>query len=231
MSTRYRPPAPPRSAYITAGGARRLREELDHLWKVERPRVTQAVSDAAALGDRSENADYIYGKRRLREIDRRVRFLVKRLDAVTVVTEAPKDPSRAFFGAWVTLEDEDGATVEYQIVGPDESDARTRRISMDAPVARALLGRAVGDEVSVRRPAGEATFTVTGVRYEVASAVLAPTIGHGIRLQDLDDAADDDDDGDEAPADDATPDAGATPTPTPRAAPRRPPSAARRGRR
>src|SRR6476660_8799026 len=108
MSTRERPAPPKRSAYITLEGAKKLRAELDQLWTVERPRVTQEVADAAAQGDRSENAEYIYGKRRLREIDRRVRFLSKRLDDLTVVSEAPKDASRVFFGAWVTLEDEDG---------------------------------------------------------------------------------------------------------------------------
>src|SRR5258708_8958660 len=108
-------------SYITPEGAKKLRAELDQLWTVERPRVTQEVADAAAQGDRSENAEYIYGKRRLREIDRRVRFLSKRLDDVTVVTEPPSDPSPVFFGAWVTLEDEDAEQVTYRIVGPDES--------------------------------------------------------------------------------------------------------------
>src|ERR1700685_3757121 len=101
--SRYRAPAPPGSKYITREGAQRLRVELDELWRSERPRVTQAVAEAAAQGDRSENAEYIYGKRRLREIDRRVRFLSKRLDVLTVVTEAPRDGSRVFFGAWVTV--------------------------------------------------------------------------------------------------------------------------------
>ena len=165
MSTRDRPAPPARSSYITAEGAKRLREELDQLWKVERPRVTQQVSDAAALGDRSENADYIYGKRRLREIDRRVRFLTKRLDEVTVVREPPSDPARVFFGAWVTLEDEDGAEVEYRIVGPDEFDVEAGLISLDSPVARALLGKREGDEVTVRRPKGDAVYTVARVRY------------------------------------------------------------------
>jgi len=165
MSTRDRPAPPARSSYITAEGAKRLRDELDRLWKVERPMVTQAVSDAAALGDRSENADYIYGKRRLREIDRRVRFLTKRLDEVTVVREPPSDPRRVFFGAWVTLEDEDGNEVAYRIVGPDEFDIDAGLISMDSPVARALLGKRDGDDVVVRRPKGDATYTIVAVRY------------------------------------------------------------------
>src|SRR2546429_360168 len=120
--------------YITPDGAKKLRAELDQLWTVERPRVTQEVADAAAQGDRSENAEYIYGKRRLREIDRRVRFLSKRLDDLTVVSESPSDASRVFFGAWVTLEDEDGTQVTYRIVGPDETDVDKGWISMEAPV-------------------------------------------------------------------------------------------------
>src|SRR5258708_37828830 len=126
-------------SYITPEGAKQLRAELDQLWTVERPRVTQEVADAAAQGDRSENAEYIYGKRRLREIDRRVRFLSKRLDGIVVVTEPPTDPSRVFFGAWVTLSDDDGVEVTYRIVGPDESDIDKGWISMEAPVAKALL--------------------------------------------------------------------------------------------
>src|SRR5207253_5949370 len=120
--TRFRLPQKPGSKYITAEGARRLREELDQLWRVERPKVTQAVSEAAAQGDRSENAEYIYGKRRLREIDSRVRFLRKRLDGMVVVDEPPSDPRRVFFGAWVTLESQDGVESSYRIVGPDEFD-------------------------------------------------------------------------------------------------------------
>ena len=151
--------------YITPDGAKRLRAELDRLWTLERPRVTQEVADAAAQGDRSENAEYIYGKRRLREIDRRVRFLSKRLDELTVVSDAPSDPSRVFFGAWVTLEDEDGGEVTYRIVGPDESDVDKAWISMEAPVAKALMGRRDGDEVTVRRPKGDITYTIVGIRY------------------------------------------------------------------
>ncbi|MEZ4361235.1 MAG: transcription elongation factor GreB [Kofleriaceae bacterium] len=166
MSTRYRPPRPRSSGYVTPDGARRLREELDQLWSVERPRVTQEVADAAAQGDRSENAEYIYGKRRLREIDRRVRFLTKRLDDLTVVSEPPKDRSRVFFGAWATVEDEDGTTARYRIVGADEFDADKGLISIDAPMARALLGKREGDEVVVRRPKGDAVLTVVAVEYE-----------------------------------------------------------------
>ncbi len=152
--------------YITPEGAKKLRAELDHLWTVERPRVTQEVSDAAAQGDRSENAEYIYGKRRLREIDRRVRFLSKRLDDVVVVNEAPSDSRRVFFGAYVTVEDDDGEQVEYRIVGPDESDADKKWISMDAPVAKALMGKRLDDEVTVRRPKGDITYTIVKIRYD-----------------------------------------------------------------
>ncbi len=155
-----------RSSYITPEGFEALRAELDHLWRVERPRVTHEVSVAAAHGDRSENAEYIYGKKRLREIDSRVRFLTKRLDELTVVRAAPEQAGRVFFGAWVTLEDEDGETVRYRLVGPDEFDASSGRISMDSPVARALLGRAVGDEVIVRRPRGDAVYEILAIDYE-----------------------------------------------------------------
>jgi transcription elongation factor GreB len=165
MSVRDRTPRPPSAKYITPEGAKTLRDELAWLWTKERPRVTQAVSDAAALGDRSENADYIYGKRRLREIDRRIEYLSKRLDVLTVVNELPPDRGRVAFGAWVTLEDDDGAEQVYRLVGPDEFDAKQGLISVDSPVARAVLGKREGDEVTVARPKGPATFTITDVRY------------------------------------------------------------------
>src|ERR1044071_9072831 len=120
--TRYRPTEKPGSQFITAAGAARLKQELDELWRVERPRVTQAVSEAAAQGDRSENAEYTYGKRRLREIDRRVRFLRKRLEGMVIVEQPPSAPRRVFFGAWVAVETEDGLESRYRIVGPDEFD-------------------------------------------------------------------------------------------------------------
>ena len=151
--------------YIRPGGYKRLVDELTELATVERPKVVREVSDAAAEGDRSENAAYIYGKKRLREIDRRVRFLSKRLDAVTIVSEVPTDASRVFFGAWVTLEDEGGAEVTYRIVGPDESDVDKGWISMEAPVARALMGKRDGDDVTVLRPKGDITYTIVGIRY------------------------------------------------------------------
>lgn len=160
-----RPGTGPRSNYITPEGMQKLRDEVSQLWTVERPRVTQEVADAAALGDRSENAEYIYGKKRLREIDRRVRYLAKRIDELTVVAaNAPADNS-VRFGAWVDLEDEDGAEVTYRIVGPDEFDAKAGLISIDSPVARALIGKREGDAVIVRRPKGEIEYEVVGVRY------------------------------------------------------------------
>ncbi len=165
MSTRYRPPPPPRSRYITPEGAKKLRAELDELWTKERPRVTQEVSDAAAQGDRSENAEYIYGKRRLREIDRRVRFLSKRLDEVTVVNEPPSDLKRVFFGAYVTVENEDGAQSTYRIVGGDEHDVDKGWISIDSPVARACLGKREDDVIMVRAPRGEVEYTIVTVSY------------------------------------------------------------------
>src|SRR5690554_4155011 len=141
----------PRPRYITPDGEQALREELQYLWKVKRPEVTQAVREAAALGDRSENAEYIYGKKQLREIDRRVRYLSKRLEHIKVVDRAPDDTSRIFFGAWVTLADEDDQQRRYRIVGADEIDPAKGYISIDAPLARQLLKKQVGDEVTIER--------------------------------------------------------------------------------
>lgn len=164
--TRYRRSEPPGSKYATAEGARRLREELDYLWRVQRPQVTRAVAEAAAQGDRSENAEYIYGKKQLREIDRRVRFLRKRLEGMIVVSGPPDDRSRVFFGAWVRIEDEEGHETELRIVGPDEIDPARRYVSMDAPLARALMGRRLDDEISVEVPGGRRTYLLTEVRYD-----------------------------------------------------------------
>jgi transcription elongation factor GreB len=167
---RYRPPTPKGSQFITPAGAAALKSELDHLWKVLRPQVTQAVSEAAAQGDRSENAEYIYGKRQLREIDSRVRFLRQRLDGMTIVGEPPSDRSRVFFGAWVTVEDDDGNEQRFRIVGPDEFDAKRGWISMDAPLGRALLRKALDDEVKVEVPGGTKTFVITAVSYDATDA-------------------------------------------------------------
>lgn len=162
---RYRAPQPIGSKYITPEGYRRLQEELQYLWKVERPQVTAAVAEAAAQGDRSENAEYTYGKKRLREIDRRVRFLSKRLDGMTVVDRLPADQSRIYFGAWFRLEDEGGDLHTYRLVGPDEFEPSKGWISMDSPLGRAVMRKAVDDEVHVRLPAGEATYIVVEIAY------------------------------------------------------------------
>ena len=162
---RYRPPSAPASQYITAEGAQRMRAELEALWRQERPRVTEAVAAAAAQGDRSENAEYTYGKRRLREIDARVRHLRRRLDGMTIVEAAPSDPKRVFFGAWVTLEDEAGGQQRYRIVGPDEFDMAPEYISMDAPLARALLGKPLDADVRLETPDGPRHYVIVDVQY------------------------------------------------------------------
>ena len=165
---RYRPPRPRGSRYITPEGEASLRAELQQLWKVERPQVTQAVHEAAKNGDRSENGDYIYGKRRLREIDSRVRFLLKRLDEVEVVSRPPNDTSRVFFGATVTLENDTGEERRWRIVGPDEFDLAAGRLSMDSPMARAMLGKSLDDEVRVASPAGEQHYYIVDISYSPA---------------------------------------------------------------
>jgi transcription elongation factor GreB len=151
---------------ITLEGYRKLGAELDHLQRVERPTVVRAVSDAAAMGDRSENAEYIYGKKRLREIDRRMQFLTKRLENIQVVD--PRDhvgKTDVFFGATVTVEDENGKRSTYSIVGEDELDAGGGRISINSPMARALIRKKVGDSVTVKRPAGEMDVEIVAVKY------------------------------------------------------------------
>jgi transcription elongation factor GreB len=164
--TRYRIPTLPGSRYSTPAGERRLRAELDELWRVLRPQVTKAVQEAAAQGDRSENAEYIYGKRQLREIDRRVRFLRQRLEGMIVVSQPPDDRGRVFFGAWVRVEDDDGTETEFRIVGPDELDPARRYVSMDSPLARALMGKRIDDEVTIEVPGGRRSYAVAGIRYE-----------------------------------------------------------------
>lgn len=152
-------------AYITPDGARHLREELNYLWREKRPQVTQAVSEAAAQGDRSENAEYIYGKKQLREIDRRIRYLQKRLDSLVIVDRTPSDISCIFFGAWIRLEGENGEITRYRIVGSDETDMTRGFISIDSPLARALLKKSVNDEVTVNLPSGNKLYTVLEIRY------------------------------------------------------------------
>lgn len=163
---RYRPPRRRGSRYITPEGEAVLRLELHQLWKVERPQVTATVHEAAKNGDRSENGDYIYGKRRLREIDSRVRFLTKRLEELEVVNQTPTETDKVFFGAWVTLEDEDGTETRYRIVGPDEFDLKQNKLSMDSPMARSLLGKRLDDEVVVRSPSGQKNWYIIDIRYE-----------------------------------------------------------------
>ena len=163
--SRYRPPQKPGSKYITPEGRKRLSDEFEHLWRSKRPEVTAALAAAAAEGDRSENAEYIYRKKQLREIDARIHHLKDRLEHIVVVDSVPDDESRVFFGAWVRLEDEEGVVSEYRIVGPDETDPARSLISMDSPMARALMKKSEGDEVVVKRPKGEARFSIVRVQY------------------------------------------------------------------
>jgi transcription elongation factor GreB len=153
--------------YITPEGHRKIRAELEHLWKVERPRVTSEVETAAAHGDRSENAEYIYGKKRLREIDKRLEFLAARVERMQIVhpEEQRTADGKVGFGAWVVLEGDDGGKLCYRVVGPDESDADNGEVSMDSPMGRALLGKEPGDDIEVRRPRGNATFAILSVHY------------------------------------------------------------------
>jgi transcription elongation factor GreB len=156
---------PAHSPYITPEGQKRLHEEISYLWKIKRPQVTQAVAEAAAMGDRSENAEYIYGKKQLRQIDARIRFLGKRLNELIVVDRTPDDTSRVFFGAWVEIEDSQGSVYRYRIVGADEFDPGRNFISVDSPMAKSLLRKEEGDEVVVSRPTGPVTFVVKSICY------------------------------------------------------------------
>jgi len=158
---RYRPPTPKSAPYITPEGAKALEKELKQLWKIERPTVTATVHEAAKNGDRSENGDYIYGKKRLREIDRRVRYLSKRLDEVTIVDRIPSEKNKVFFGAWVTIEDDRGNEQRYRIVGADEIDPSGSKISVDSPMAKGLLGKYQDDEIKVNNQ----TFIITNIDY------------------------------------------------------------------
>jgi transcription elongation factor GreB len=165
--SRYRLPSPKSSPYITPAGYTRLRDEYDHLWRVRRPEVVRALSAAAAEGDRSENAEYIYRKKELREIDRRVRYLQLRLPELKVVDAQPTAVDRVRFGAWLTIVDDEGRESSLHIVGADEV-GQPGNLSIDAPLARALLGKQVGDAVSVALPSGERTVTVLGLAYSPA---------------------------------------------------------------
>src|SRR5688500_7718010 len=163
---RWRPPAEKSTALITPEGHARLKAELDELWRVKRPEVVKALAAAAAEGDRSENAEYTYRKKQLGEIDRRVRYLSKRLETLKVVDTAPSDREAVYFGAFVELEDTDsGELASYRIVGPDETDARSGCISVDSPLARAVLGKRVDAEFEVLLPDGKRRYAVVSVRY------------------------------------------------------------------
>ena len=163
--SRWRPPPPHSTAIITRDGYERLRAELEDLWKVRRPEVVAALAAAAAEGDRSENAEYSYRKKQLGELDRRVRYLSKRLPSLKVVDAKPSDTSAVFFGAQVTIEDARGRSRRHRIVGPDETDAKAGHISIDSPLARALLKKRSGDAVEVALPEGIAICTVIAVEY------------------------------------------------------------------
>ena len=162
---RYRPPAKPSSKYITPGGYERLREELDYLWRNKRPEVTRAVQEAAAQGDRSENAEYIYGKKQLRQIDSRIHFLKNRLQDMQVVDTVPADTGKVYFGAWVTLESDSGEEQCYRIVGPDEFDLDKKWISMDSPIARNVLGKTLGDRCVIQLPVKTEEYTIVDIVY------------------------------------------------------------------
>lgn len=155
----------PKQDYITQQGWQTLRQELDHLWRTRRPHVVQALADAAAEGDRSENAEYIYRKKELREIDRRLRYLGKRLDELTVVPPRGDHPEQIFFGAWVDVADDDDSRHRYRIVGADETDGATGAISLHSPVARALLGKRCGDVVEIKLPNSSRELEIEAIHY------------------------------------------------------------------
>jgi len=163
--SKVRPSKAGASPYITAAGAQRLRDELQYLWRVQRPEVVKALAAAAAEGDRSENAEYTYRKKQLREIDRRVRYLSRRVDEMKVVERLPGDRSKVRFGAWVKLTGAAERVREYRIVGVDETDAAAGHISIDSPVACALLGKSAGEVVEIRLPERTVMFEVLEIRY------------------------------------------------------------------
>lgn len=163
--SRWRPAQPSSTAYITEAGYWKLKQELDELWRKQRPEVVAALAAAAAEGDRSENAEYTYRKKQLAGIDRRVRYLTKRLPLLKVVREPPAQRDAIFFGAWVDVEDEEGREFRWRIVGPDEIDAERGWISIDAPVARALLGKRIDDEVLAPSPLGPRRLSVLAIHY------------------------------------------------------------------
>ena len=164
--SRWRPPAEKSTALITRDGFERLKLELDELWRARRPEVVKALAAAAAEGDRSENAEYTYRKKQLADIDRRVRYLSKRLPVLKVIDSVPGDRQAVFFGAWIELEQADQGTLHcYRIVGPDETDAKSGWISIDSPLARAVLKKRIDDEVDAELPSGRTRFLIVDVRY------------------------------------------------------------------
>lgn len=163
---RWRPPQEKSSPYVTADGLKRLKAELKDLWRVQRPEVVRALAAAAAEGDRSENAEYTYRKKQLGGIDRRIRYLSKRIDILKPIEGTPADPDKVFFGATLTVEDADGSESTYRIVGPDEIDASKNWISIDSPLARALLGARLDDELSVETPGGVRSLVIVAIEYE-----------------------------------------------------------------
>lgn len=160
---RYRPKPPPKTNLITPQGMYKLEQELDQLWNVERPKVVKGVADAAAEGDRSENAEYIYGKKRLREIDRKVKILSDRVKKCRIVEPRTDPHDVVYFGSWFKLKDEEGNTVQYRLVGPDEFDLSLGHISIDSPVGKAVFKKKLGDEVEVKRPKGEIWYEIISV--------------------------------------------------------------------
>jgi transcription elongation factor GreB len=162
---RYRPPQPAASKYITPEGKQQLVKEVDNLWKKRRPEVTRALAAAAAEGDRSENAEYIYRKKELREIDARLRHLRKRLDGIVVVDRTPEDRDKVYFGAWVRLENSEGEELVFRVVGPDEIDPSQGYISMDSPMGRALIGKSLGDEFTLSLAQSETYYAIIEVSY------------------------------------------------------------------
>ena len=176
---RYRPPEPEKTPIITAAGFSRLRQELNHLWKIKRPQVTARVAADAALRDRSENADYVYGKKQLAEMDHRIRYLDKRIRTMQVVERPPDDRNKIYFGAWVTLTSVEGDhKPRYRLGGPDEIDEKPEYISIDSPMAKALLGKTLGDEIAIVQSATSTkvlTFEQTAepTRYWIHSIVYS----------------------------------------------------------
>ncbi|MBH98745.1 MAG: transcription elongation factor GreB [Rhodospirillaceae bacterium] len=163
---RYKPPQPQSSKYITPEGAAALEKELQFLWRRKRPEITLVVAEAAAQGDRSENADYIYGKKQLGEIDRRIRYLRKRLESINVINTTPSNQEKVYFGAWFTLSDNQDQIRKYRLVGPDEFDFKEENISMDSPLGIAVMGKSLNEKINVKTPEGKTSFTLIAISYK-----------------------------------------------------------------